>query len=152
MIIQKNSAKAVIFEGRKLLMLRKEYEDGTNVYTLPGGTQEPGEALSEAVVREVYEEVGAKVDVLDLVKVYEHQRLSRTTPDVIKSKLEFAFLCRLTEAYVPHNGEAPDSHQVAVEWINLDVLGQHKHSPAALVDIIPSLLLPSQAVYLGKLN
>lgn len=152
MVKQKNSAKAVIFNNEKVLMLRKEYEDGTLSYTLPGGTQEPGEELDKTVIREVYEETGAKVEVLDLVNVYEHKHHSRGNPDIIKHKLEFAFLCRFSEPYELHNGEDPAPHQVAVQWIDVDLLNGLNLNPTKLAEIIPSLSLSEQRIYLGDIS
>lgn len=152
MVTQKNSAKAVILDSGKVLMLRKEYEDGTTLFTLPGGTQEPGEILSETVVREVYEEVAARVEVVELAHVYEHQHQSRKVPEITKHKLEFAFVCRLIEAYHPRNGEQPDPHQVAVEWIDIEALGNINLNPAQLAEIIPGLLLSQQQIYLGEVD
>lgn len=46
-------------EGRVLVQNRKKNDwDG---YTFPGGKVEPGEALTQAVIREVYEETGLTI-------------------------------------------------------------------------------------------
>lgn len=152
MITQKNSAKAIILDRQNVLLLKKVYEDGQIIYTLPGGTQEPGEVLSDTVIREVYEEAAAHVEVLDIACIYEHMHASRTTENSIKHKLEFAFLCRIIEPYEPQNGLYPDPHQVAVEWVNIDALNELTLNPLALADLIPDLSLSATTVYLGKVS
>ena len=42
------------------------------LWSLPGGRIEPGEALQEAVLRELFEEVGIKAQVLGFVDHVEH--------------------------------------------------------------------------------
>jgi ADP-ribose pyrophosphatase YjhB (NUDIX family) len=59
---------AVITDGRgRILMLRRA--DSGN-WTLPGGMQELGESLPEAVRREVREETGLEVEIWGLVGLY----------------------------------------------------------------------------------
>ncbi len=89
---------------------------------LPGGHQEPGEALDQAVIREVYEETAAKVSVLDLVLVYEHIYPSKKEQRVVTHSIEFAFLCSIEGHYKSEMGKHPDHHQVAVEWIDVSSL------------------------------
>jgi ADP-ribose pyrophosphatase YjhB (NUDIX family) len=149
MIINKNSAKAVIIEQDKVLLQQKVYEDGIELYTLPGGTQEPGEPLEQAVVREVFEETAASINVVKLLHVYEHQRPSRKAPDTIKHKVEFAFLCELNAPYSPQNGEYPDSHQAAVKWVKIEQLNQLKLSPPILQQVIQQYSFNDNPSYLG---
>ena len=51
----RTSAKAIVIEDGRLLTIRKRGEDG-DYHVAPGGTQKPGEALHETLVREVREE------------------------------------------------------------------------------------------------
>ena len=113
-----NTAKAIVFKGDDVLLIRKEYEDGRILYTLPGGSQNPGETLREALIRELYEETAATVEIFDLVKVYEHQQRSKSDPALIKHKVEFAFHCRIVGTYSPVLGPKPDPHQTEVAWID----------------------------------
>jgi mutator protein MutT len=54
-------------EGRILLLRRS---DGDNLWGFPGGAIEPGERAAGAVVREVREETGLKVEPVALIGVY----------------------------------------------------------------------------------
>lgn len=152
MITTKNSAKAIIIQEQQVLLLKKQYENGQVVYTLPGGTQEPGEPLEQAVIREVHEEVAARVSVLDLVHIYEHSRPSKTEAGLIKHKVEFAFLCTLEGRYRPTMGRHPDPHQVAVEWIDLDVLHGLTLAPAKLSEVLTTFTSPTRKIYLGNIT
>lgn len=50
--------------GRILLVLRKN-EPQAGYWSLPGGKVEPGETIVDAVVREVAEETGLQIDVVE---------------------------------------------------------------------------------------
>lgn len=151
MFISKNTAKAIIIKNSKVLLLKKQYEDNEVTFTLPGGTQEAGETLEQAVIREVFEEVAARVSVKRLVNVYEHQHPSRKAPDIVKHKVEFAFLCQLTEDYHPQMGLHPDPHQVAVEWIDIRLLSELTMAPKGLSEVLNLSCLSGENIYLGQI-
>ena len=56
-------------EGRLLLMRRAGVSYAPGHWGLPGGHVESTESLAEAAAREVWEEIGVRVDVADLVPV-----------------------------------------------------------------------------------
>ena len=152
MIHSRISAKAIIIDNDKVLLSKKKYDDGSIIYTLPGGTQEPGESLEQAVIREVYEEVAAKVSVIKLLNIYEHQRNSKKHYGNIIHKIEFAFLCHLKEVYQPKMGDIPDPHQVAVEWQKIDCLAQLTLSPKRLPEVIKRYMTLDANIYLGDIS
>ncbi len=57
-------ASALIVRGDEVLLV-KQSKDGVEYWLLPGGAVERGEAITEAVRREVGEETGYKVRVLE---------------------------------------------------------------------------------------
>ena len=135
--VMKNSAKGIILHNDSVLMLKKQYDDGREIYTLPGGTQNAGESLQEALVREVYEETLARVNPGALIGVYEHCRRSSSKPNEHRHKVEFAFMCYTQGDYTPQMGPAPDKRQVAVEWVAISTLNQLELSPKRLEELFP---------------
>jgi ADP-ribose pyrophosphatase YjhB (NUDIX family) len=62
-------------EGR-LLLVRRGTEPGLGRWSVPGGRVEPGESVADALVREVLEETGLRVEPRGLVG-----RVERDAPD-----------------------------------------------------------------------
>jgi 8-oxo-dGTP diphosphatase len=62
---------AIVTEGGGLLMVRRAKDPGRGLWSIPGGHVEPGEYLTDALVREVSEETSLDVRVDDLVGILE---------------------------------------------------------------------------------
>jgi 8-oxo-dGTP diphosphatase len=60
----------VIVEGRALL-IRRGSEPLRGQWSIPGGTLELGESLERGVARELLEETGLQVRVLELIEVFD---------------------------------------------------------------------------------
>src|SRR5687768_9448431 len=61
----------LIRDGSVLLCANRWYSDRPPIWTLPGGRAEPGEGVSEALVREFSEETGLTVSIDRLAYVAE---------------------------------------------------------------------------------
>jgi 8-oxo-dGTP diphosphatase len=57
------AVSAAIIRNGKVLVVRRARKPALDLYTLPGGVVEAGEALSEAVIREVREETALEIEV-----------------------------------------------------------------------------------------
>ncbi|HEU0150544.1 MAG TPA: NUDIX domain-containing protein [Bradyrhizobium sp.] len=60
------AVSASIFRDGKILLVRRARLPARGAYSLPGGRVEFGEALHEALVREVDEETGLAIDIIGL--------------------------------------------------------------------------------------
>jgi len=66
------AASIAVFREGKVLLAQRGKAPALGLWSLPGGRIEPGEALQEAVLRELFEEVGIKAQVLGFVDHVEH--------------------------------------------------------------------------------
>ncbi|GIO31297.1 MULTISPECIES: NUDIX domain-containing protein [Paenibacillus] len=148
----RNSAKAIIVRENKIL-LTKNRDDFGFYYLFPGGGQDPGEQLRDAVYRECIEELGAGVEVHDLVYIREYigknHEFAKWDSDI--HQVEFYFNCSLlseTTAFL--NGTNPDQDQIGAEWVELDHLEEIRIYPQALTKMIRQK--ESSIRYLGDVN
>lgn len=61
----------VIIDAGRALLIRRGSEPLLGEWSIPGGTLELGETLEEGVARELLEETGLEVRVLDLIEVFD---------------------------------------------------------------------------------
>ena len=103
----------VIEEGRALL-IRRGGEPLRGQWSIPGGTLEVGETLVQGVVREMLEETGLAVRVLDLIELFE--RISpreAAAPSAANECPRFHFviadyLCERIDGKMQAGGDATD--------------------------------------------
>ena len=145
----RNAVRAIITRDDSVLLQRKVDDDGSERYALPGGAQEQGESLTEALQRECEEEIGTRVNVIDLFMVGDYFKQRNTTPPTTRQLVEFLFNCTVEPDYQACNGPRPDKHQVEVMWVPVMQLAE--------INLVPSDyagLLMKQArarVYAGQL-
>lgn len=87
----------VLIENGAALLIRRGTEPLLGQWSIPGGTLEVGETLVEGVARELLEETGLTVRVLDLIEVFE-----RISPQ---------------DATVSRGGNRPRFHFVIVDYL-----------------------------------
>ena len=61
----------VIIDRGRAVLIRRGTEPLLGQWSIPGGTLEIGETLQEGVARELLEETGLEVRVLDLIEVFD---------------------------------------------------------------------------------
>ncbi len=61
----------VTIKNGRILLVRRAFDPGAGKWSIPGGLVEVGEKLSEAAARETEEETGIKVDILELINVFD---------------------------------------------------------------------------------
>lgn len=148
----RNSAKAVIIHNEHVLLTKNE-DDRGSFYLFPGGGQEHGESLHEAVRRECIEEIGQEVIVNDLLYVREYigknHQFAEWDSDV--HQVEFYFSCELKEQAADiANGINPDEMQIGVEWVKFSDLEHIRVYPQILAPILIGKL--RSGAYLGDVN
>ncbi len=158
-IIFRNSAKAIIVQDDKVLLLQKQHPASVAFTVFPGGGQEPGETLPEALKRECIEEIGAQVQVGELLFVREYRSWDHEFDDPNKRthQLDFFFLCTLEAPLDPNLIDNPDPGQMGVVWVTVDSLEKANLYPKLLIQKLPEKLAAFKAgsstgVYLGAVN
>ena len=105
---------AVIIEQNRVLLVQRGREPLKGKWSLPGGMLELGESLAEGVVREVQEETGLVVEVLELVELLD--RVHRESiPDGERVRYHYViadYLCRVVGGTLHASSDAD-----AVRWI-----------------------------------
>ena len=91
----------VIIDRSRTVLIRRGTEPLLGEWSIPGGTVEIGESLGEAVRRELREETGLEVRVLDLIELFDRIYFgdgSMSTKDKKKPRFHFViadYLCEL---------------------------------------------------------
>lgn len=150
----RNSAKAIIVSDGHILCIKCSDPMGF-YYLLPGGGQEPGEPLSDAVVRECREEIGADVTVGDLAFVRDyisaHHEFADEEPEPVH-QVELMFMCKLVDPTQVQIGDSPDTYQIGVEWLPLATLSDYRLYPQALRSHLAERRFDSSPIYIGDVN
>jgi ADP-ribose pyrophosphatase YjhB (NUDIX family) len=148
----RNAARALIVRDDRILLLRKQgYSDGER-FALPGGGQDPGETLRQALLRECQEEIATRVLIHDLVHVADYFKVRDTDPPSTRHLVEFLFRCEVQDTYVPMNGEHPDKHQVEVVWVPLDALPDIPLYPRSLAAFLGRRSAAAAGIYMGVID
>lgn len=110
----------MIREGDRFLLARTA---GSDEWGLLGGGVEPGEDPDEAIVRELQEEIGARVRVTGIVGAYGGESLVVTYPNGDRvSYVSTAFACELLDLPVPDDDEV-----VEVGWFTRAEIAELPH-------------------------
>jgi len=111
----------VLIENGKALLIRRGSEPLLGQWSIPGGTLELGETIVEGVARELLEETGITVNVLDLIEVFE--RINPYSPPESREvaprpRFHFVivdYLCEKISGEAKSGGDATDVVYVAEE-------------------------------------
>ena len=148
----RTSVKAVVVQDGRLLALESVDKQGV-WFLLPGGGQEHGETLHQALQRECLEEIGTEVEIgpLRFVRDYigSHHEFADTSSHF--HQVELMFACRVPARYVPTTGHAPDGSQTGVRWLPLAKLHSQRFYPKTLISHLTEPHAPT-VIYLGDVN
>ncbi|WP_233516719.1 NUDIX domain-containing protein [Paenibacillus curdlanolyticus] len=145
------ATKAIIRKDDQLLLIKFEDERGVQ-YGFPGGGQEHGETLHQAIVRECLEEIGQDVEPLALLYVREYIGANHGLSDRESAfhQVECYFECKLLSDRPFDSASVPDTNQIGVEWVPLEQLDDIMLVPQSLGRIIRSG--EASPVYVGDIN
>lgn len=62
---------AIVVDRGRVLLVQRGHEPSKGKWSLPGGMLEIGESLADGVVREVEEETGLQVEVIELIELID---------------------------------------------------------------------------------
>jgi 8-oxo-dGTP diphosphatase len=126
----------VVIENGRALLIRRGTEPLKGQWSIPGGTLELGETLSEGVVRELKEETWLEVRVLDMIEVFERINFGRgadetwtTAEERRRPRFHFVivdYLCERISGAPVAGGDVTD-----VAWAGEEELEKYGLTPTA---------------------
>ena len=130
---------AVIVDEGKVLLIRRRYEPLKGEWSLPGGMVEIGETLESALMREMLEETGLRVDVGPVVEVFD--RIMRDEQQRVRYHFVLVdYLCW------PADGSLQAGSDVdAAIWVDPATLGRYSLTEKATSVIERALTLAREA-------
>ena len=115
----------VVVSNERVLLVRRGKPPLEDNWSIPGGMLELGETLQEGVRRELAEETGIEVRVLDIIEVFERISLDASG----RAKYHFVVLDYLCVAIGGNVHAGSDASGVA--WAAESELAQYNLEPAA---------------------
>ena len=115
MIVYKNSAptaSAVIINGNKVLLSTRAINPKKGCYDLVGGFLSNGESPRDGVLREIIEETGLSVEIIDLLGVYMDDYMFQ---GIELNTLNFYYVTKIIDGEMK-----PDDDVETLEWFDID--------------------------------
>ena len=120
----RNSAKALIIRDGKMAAIK--IRDGSEEwFIMPGGGQDSGEQLCDAVCREVREELGIMVECRELLFVIEGVTGERF------HRIDHVFHCEYL-GDIPDAQLHADTNQAGIDWLDIATLNTQPLYPSKL--------------------
>jgi ADP-ribose pyrophosphatase YjhB (NUDIX family) len=117
---------AVVWKDDRVLLIRRGHAPRKGSWSLPGGRQNWGETVEEAVVREIREETGVDIRVLDVAAVVD--LIHRDAGGAIEHHFTVIDLVAEWTAGEPVAGDDAE----AVAWATADELAGYDLTPKML--------------------
>jgi 8-oxo-dGTP diphosphatase len=111
---------ALIFRGDSVLLVERGKEPLKGYWSLPGGVVEAGETLEQAIRREVREETGLEIEIVEVLEIFE--RIMRDAEG--RAEYHYVLIDYLCRA---NTGEAEPASDVAqVAWVRREELDRYR--------------------------
>lgn len=118
------SAVAVVQREDQRVLLIHKVDNG--LWALPGGGHDPGESISQTVVREVKEETGYDVEVQALTGIYTNPNHVMAYDDgEVRQQFSIAFRARLLGGELRTSSESSE-----VVWLTVDEMAELDMHPS----------------------
>ena len=113
----------VVIEADRALLIRRASEPLRGEWSIPGGMLELGETLLEGVARELLEETGLHVRVLDLIEVFERIVYAKDSIAINDTAADVPLKENDPDEIV--SGARPRFHFVIADYLCERVSGEH---------------------------
>lgn len=129
-------------DADELLLVHKTDND---LWALPGGGVDPGESVVQAVVREVKEETGLDVEVVELSGVYTNPHHVIAYDDgEVRQQFSLCFRTRLIGGEIATSSETSE-----VVFVPVRRLGEYNIHPSMRLRINHGLTVSGRSPYIG---
>jgi len=122
------AASALVERGGEVLLVKRGKPPGQGLWALPGGSVRWGEPVREAARREVLEETGIEIEVLEVVDVVDV-----IYPPMGEAEYHYVVVC-FRGRYLG-GSLRPGSDAKEVRWVNVSELGKYEVTPTARVAV-----------------
>lgn len=149
----RTAARALIIEDGKLLAIKMR--DSTGIfYILPGGGQQHGETLHQALAREAQEEIGVPIEIGEFAFVREYIGKNHTfrASHANFHQVECIFHCTLQTHEGLGTGTEHDKKQIGLEWIPLTEIKERRLLPEVIKSFFTPIGFIAEKCYLGDIN
>lgn len=116
---------AIIFEGEKVLLIKRGQPPLEGRWSIPGGAQEAGESVEEALTREIMEETGLEIKIIKFATMVDLIDLDEAG----KARHHYTvadYICTVVGGELRAGGDAAD-----VQWVAIKDLGKLDLTPKA---------------------
>ncbi len=119
---------AIVWKEERFLLIRRGRPPRQGGWSIPGGRQEAGETVHQAVHREIREEAGIDIDILDVAAVVD--LIDRDETELLHHYTVIDMLAEWRSGEIIAGDDAMDA-----AWVSLDEIGAYD-LPDLQIDVI----------------